>query len=156
PVNGPGLTARHSASRPIAQLRRITGPLRDSPRFRRYFIANQVNAAGTTMEVGALAFTVLASGGRPTRHAMRLMANMGTRILVRPLGGVVADRLPRAAIIAAVQVIIGLITITECVVIFAGQAQVWNLAALAAANSAAASFSSPARTGLMSLIVPKD
>jgi hypothetical protein len=108
------------------------------------------------MEVGALAFTVLASGGGPSGIAMVLMANMVTGILVSPLGGVVADRLPRGAIIAVVQVIIGLITVAECVVIFVGGAQVWNLAALAAANSAAASFSSPARTGLMSVIVGKD
>ncbi|GLY78015.1 MFS transporter [Actinoallomurus iriomotensis] len=156
-MSGSGLTARLGFFDPVAaHLRRITGPLRDNRRFRRYFIANQVNAAGTTMEVGALAFTVLASGGGPSGIAMVLMANMVTGILVSPLAGVAADRLPRAAIIAVVQVIIGLVTVTECVVIFAGRAQVWNLAALAATNSAAASFSSPAQTGLMSVIVPKD
>ncbi|WP_329243063.1 MFS transporter [Actinoallomurus sp. NBC_01490] len=156
-MSGSGLTARLGFSDPVAaHLRRITGPLRDNRRFRRYFIANQVNAAGTTMEVGALAFTVLASGGGPSGIAMVLMANMVTGILLSPLAGVVADRLPRAAIIAVVQAIIGLVTVTECVVIFAGRAQVWNLAALAAANSAAASFCSPAQSGLMSVIVPKD
>ena len=105
------------------------------------------------MEVGALAFTVLASGGGASGIAMVLLANMVTGIVVSPLGGVVADRLPRAAIIATVQVVIGVVTVVECVVIFTGHAQVWNLAVLAAANSAAASFSAPARTGLMSAIV---
>jgi hypothetical protein len=60
------------------------------------------------------------------------------------------------AIIAVVQLILGLVTMAECGVIFAGRAQVWNLAALAAANSAASAFSSPARTGLMSMIVAQD
>jgi hypothetical protein len=135
------------------RLARITAPLRGDPRFARCFVADQVNAAGTTMATGALAFTVLGAGGGASGIAMVLLANMTAGIVVSPLGGVVADRLPRAVIISVVQVIIGLITVIETVLIFTGRAAVWNLAALAGATSAAASFSEPARTGLIRCIV---
>jgi MFS family permease len=123
------------------------------PRFLRCFVADQVNAAGTTMATGALAFTVLGAGGGASGIAMVLLANMSAGIVVSPLGGVVADRLPRALIISVVQVIIGLVTVAETLLIFTGRAAVWNLATLAGANSAAASFAGPARTGLVRSIV---
>jgi MFS family permease len=147
---------RHDAgpvSRLAGRLARISAPLRGEPRFLRCFVADQVNAAGMTMATGALAFTVLDAGGGATGIAMVLLANMSAGIVVSPLGGVVADRLPRALIISVVQVIIGLITVAETVLIFTGRAAVWNLATLAGANSAAASFAEPARTGLVRSIV---
>ncbi|WP_281286293.1 MFS transporter [Actinoallomurus bryophytorum] len=139
--------------RAAGQLSRISGPLRGDPRFLRCFVADQVNAAGTTMATGALAFTVLGSGGGASGIAMVLLANMTAGIVVGPVGGVVADRLPRALVISVVQVVIGLVTVVETVLILTGRAAVWNLAALAGANSAAASFSGPARTGLVRSIV---
>jgi MFS family permease len=134
-------------------LSRIIGPLRGDPRFLRCFVADQVNAAGTTMATGALAFTVLGTGGGAGGIALVLLAGMTAGIVVSPLGGVVADRLPRAVIIAVVQVAVGLVTVVEAALIFTDRAAVWNLAALAGANAAAASFSGPARTGLVGSIV---
>ena len=139
--------------RAAAHLARITGPLRGDPRFLRCFLADQINAAGTTVATGALAFTVLGAGGGASGIAMVLLANMVAGIVVSPIGGVVADRLPRPAIITVVQVVIGLVTVIEATLIFSGRAAVWNLAALAGATSAAASFSGPARTGLIRSIV---
>jgi MFS family permease len=92
------------------RLARATALLRGDPRFLRCFLADQVNAAGTTMATGALAFIVLAAGGGAPGIAMVLLANMTAGIVVSPLGGVIADRLPRVAITSIVQVIIGLIT----------------------------------------------
>ncbi|MCO5991708.1 MFS transporter [Actinoallomurus spadix] len=137
-------------------LHRISAPLRGDRRFRRYFIAGQINAAGTTMEVGALAFVVLGTGAGAPGIAMVLLANMVAGTVISPLGGVVADRLPRALTIAVVEVVIGLITVAETILIATGRAAVWNLAALAAANSAAASFSEPARVGLIPAIAPAE
>ncbi|MFB9831308.1 MFS transporter [Actinoallomurus acaciae] len=145
-----------STGRAAAHLARITGPLRTDSRFRRCFVADQVNAGGTTMATGALAFTVLGIGGGASGIAMVLLATMTAGILAGPLGGVVADRFPRASVISVVQVIIGLITMIEAILIFTGRAAVWNLATLAAANSAAASFSGPARTGLIGSIVAEE
>ncbi|GLY75866.1 MFS transporter [Actinoallomurus sp. CA-142502] len=139
--------------RAAAHMTRIAGPLRTDARFRRCFVADQVNAAGTTVATGALAFTVLGIGGGASGIAMVLLATMAAGILAGPMGGVVADRFPRALVISVVQVIIGLITVVEATLIFTGRAAVWNLAALAGANSAAASFSGPARTGLVGAIV---
>jgi MFS family permease len=135
------------------RLVRVLGPLRTNPRFRRCFLADQVNAAGTTMATGALAFTVLGVGGGASGIAMVLLATMGAGIVASPLGGVVADRLPRAVVISVVQIVIGLITVVETTLILTGRAAVWNLASLAGANSAAASFAGPARTGLIPSIV---
>lgn len=138
---------------PSGSLSRVTGPLRGDPRFLRCFVADQINAAGTTMATGALAFTVLDTGGGAGGIAMVLLATMTAGIVVSPLGGVVADRFPRAVIIAAVQTGLGLITVIEAVLIFSGRAAVWNLATVAGVNSAATSFSGPARTGLVQSIV---
>ncbi|GAA4600889.1 MFS transporter [Actinoallomurus liliacearum] len=152
-MSGRGQVQRRTASgRAADHLARITGPLRSDRRFRRYFIASQVDAAGTTMEVGALAFVVLGTGAGAPGIAMVLLANMVAGIVTSPLGGVVADRLPRALLIAVVEVVIGLITVAETILIATGRAAVWNLAVLAAANSAAASFSDPARVGLIAAI----
>jgi MFS family permease len=142
--------------RAAAHLTRITGPLRADARFRRCFVADQVNTAGTTVATGALAFTVLGIGGGARGIAMVLLVTMAAGILAGPVGGVVADRFPRAPVISVVQVVIGLITVAEATLIFTGRAAVWNLAALAGANSAAASFSGPARVGLVRAIVAEE
>jgi hypothetical protein len=47
-------------------------------------------------------------------------------ILASPLGGVAADRSPRAVVIAVIQVVIGLVTEAEAVLIFTGRAAVWT------------------------------
>src|SRR5262249_16178206 len=148
-MSGRGLVQRLAASGRGGHLARISALLRSDRRFRRYFIAGQIDAAGTTMEVGALAFVVLGTGAGAPGIAMVLLANMVAGSVISPVGGEVADRLPRAVIIAFVEVVIGLITVTETVLIATGRAAVWNLAALAAVNSAAASFSEPARVGLI-------
>ncbi|WP_460344357.1 hypothetical protein [Actinoallomurus acanthiterrae] len=72
-----GLIQRVAASgRAGDHLARIGTPLSSDRRFRSYFIAGQINAAGTTMEVGALAFVVLGTGAGAPGIAMVLPANM--------------------------------------------------------------------------------
>ena len=138
-----------------AHAARVSAPLRGNPRYLRYFVANQVSSAGTAMATGAVAYTVLTTGGGAAGIAMVFMGQMVATIVTSPIGGTLADRLPRVRVIVTVQIIIGALVAFQAGLIAVHQARVVHLALIAAAVNVAASFSSPAHVGLVSALVPK-
>ncbi|MBC6469490.1 MFS transporter [Actinomadura alba] len=134
---------------------RVSAPLRGNPRYVRYFFANQISSAGTAMATGAVAYAVLTTGGGAAGIAMVFMGQMVATIVMSPIGGTLADRLPRVRVIVIVQIIVGALVAFQAGLIAVRQAGVANLALIAAAVNVAAAFSSPARVGLVSALVPK-
>jgi predicted MFS family arabinose efflux permease len=129
------------------------GPLRERS-FALLFAARTISFFGTNLVPIALAFAVLDLTGSATDVGLVFAARTLAQISTLLVGGVVADRLPRRAVMIgsdaaslAVQLALGLLLVT-------GHARVWELVVLHAALGAAAAFYSPASTGLVPQTVP--
>ena len=71
------------------------------------------------------------------------------------VGGIWADRLPRHHVMVASNVLSGLSQAAIAVLLFAGHAQIWQLAVLASVNGASSAFFFPASSGIIPQTVPK-
>lgn len=79
----------------------------DNGRYRRLFVARTISNVGNGIAPIALAFGILAlPDGSPTALSIVLAAQAVPLILVLPLGGVIADRLGRARVIAVTDLIL--------------------------------------------------
>ncbi len=75
-------------------------------------------------------------------------------VLLALVGGVWADRLPRARLMVASDLIRALVQLTGAALLLTGAAQIWQLALLAACHGAAEAFFRPAAGALLPQIVP--
>jgi predicted MFS family arabinose efflux permease len=132
---------------------RAVAPLRER-NFALLFAARTISFFGTNLVPIALAFAVLDLTGSATDVGIVFAARTLAQIATLVVGGVVADRLPRRAVMIgsdvaslSVQLVLGVLLVT-------GNAQVWQLVVLHGALGAAAAFYSPASTGLVPQTVP--
>ena len=101
------------------------------PSFRRLLIARFVSNLGNGMGPTALAFGVLAIPGADGKDlGFVLAAQAIPMVLLMPLGGVLADRRSRAAVIAVTDIILGALVVAQGVLFVTGAATVPVLAAL--------------------------
>jgi MFS family permease len=134
---------------------RLRGPL-SSRNFRLLAACDVISVAGSGVSFVALPFAVLEAGGSAADvgyvAAARLIALAGVLLL----GGVAADRLPRHLLIIAASAFQACTQGASAALILTGQAQVWQLAALAAAGGLAFGFYYPAARGLLPQTVQAD
>lgn len=116
--------------------------------FARYLAATTVSTLGSGMATIALAFAVLDFGGA-TDLGIVLLAREIPIVVFLLLGGVYADRLPRRVILIGCDLTKGTAQAATAVLLFAGSANVWNVALLQAVFGVAGAFSRPATTGIM-------
>lgn len=116
--------------------------------FARYLAAQTISVLGSGMAMVALAFAVLEFGGA-TELGIVLLAREIPTVVFLLLGGVFADRLPRRRILIASDVLEGSAQVVTAILLFSGQANLWNVALLQVAFGVAAAFSGPATTGLV-------
>jgi predicted MFS family arabinose efflux permease len=104
----------------------------------------------------ALAFAVLEVGG--SASAVGLVLACATLPLVATvlIGGVVADRTSRRAVMIAADLVRVASQGTIAVLLIAGAAEVWTLALFAGVTGAATGFFNPASTALMPEVVPAE
>jgi len=126
--------------------------LRDSA-FRRLLGAAAISWFGDRMVTVALAFAVLAIDGSASSIGIVLAARTGAQVVCLLLGGVVADRISRKAIMVCADLSRLVTQGTLAAIVIAGTAEVWSVALLAALGGAASGFFSPASTGLLPAIV---
>jgi MFS family permease len=127
--------------------------LREERQFRLLFLGQALSVVGDRMTQVVLPFAVLSVGGSVTDVGLVAAAGFLPFIFLGLIGGVVADRFERRRILVASDVVRLATQATAGVLLLAGTAQVWQLAALAAVFGAADSFFSPAFTGLMPLTI---
>src|SRR5262245_40064232 len=124
--------------------------------FRLLFGAQAVSWLGDRMVSIALAFAVLELGGSPTEVgivlAIRVVPLVGTLLV----GGVVADRISRRAVMVVADIVRVITQGTIAALLITGNAEIWMLALLSGATGAATGFFNPASTGLMPAIVPAE
>jgi Transmembrane secretion effector len=124
--------------------------------FRLLFASQAASLLGDGMINVALAFAVLEVGGSASSvglvFALRTLPLLGSLLV----GGVVADRMSRRAVMIGADVLRLAAQGTMAVLLIAGVAEVWSLAVLAGVGGAALGFYAPAATGLLPEVVAAD
>ena len=116
--------------------------------FARYLGSIVVSQLGNGMANVALAFAVLGFGS-PTDLGIVLLSREVPMIAFLLLGGVFADRLPRRTILVGTDLLKGSAQVATAVLLFSGQAHVWNVALLQVIFGVANAFSRPVGIGLI-------
>jgi MFS family permease len=122
--------------------------------FRNVFLAQSISVFGDGITPVALTFAVLGLTGSATDLGLVLAAQSLPLAALALVGGVWADRLPRAALMVASDLVRAAVQITGAVLLLSGAAQIWQLALLAALHGAAEAFFRPAAGAIMPQIVP--
>ena len=138
----------------LSGMRMPQGPLR-SRNFRLLLACDVISVTGTAVALVAIPFAVLAIGGSAADVGYVAAAVMFAALLF-PLGGVVADRLPRHQVMMAANVLQAAAQAAAAALLLAGRAQVWELVVLAFARGVGYAFYFPAETGLLPQTVPAD
>lgn len=116
--------------------------------FARYLAAVTVSTLGSGMAMVALAFAVLQFGSA-TDLGIVLLAREIPMVVLLLLGGVFADRLPRRTILVGSDLVKGAAQVVTAILLFSGNANVWDVALLQTVFGIAAAFSRPATIGLV-------
>ena len=104
----------------------------------------------------ALAFAVLQLSGSASALGIVLAARMTPNIVFLLVGGVIADRLPRSAVLVGTNVIGGAAQAVAAVLLLSGNAQVWQLVILEVINGSAFALFYPADVSIVPLTVSED
>jgi hypothetical protein len=117
--------------------------------FRLLYIGQTVSLLGD----GMLAFAVLGLTGSASDLGIVLTARSIPLVALLLAGGVVADRLPRRAVMVATDLVRLATQAASGALLVTGSAHVWHLAVLQAVYGSATAFYYPASTGLIPLTV---
>jgi MFS family permease len=124
--------------------------------FRLLFLGHTVSVFGDRMLNLALAFAVLEVGGSAAEVGLVLACRVLPLVGTVLIGGVIADRGSRRAVMVAADLARVASQSAMAVLLIAGGAEVWMLAALAGLTGAATGFFHPASTGLLPQVVPPE
>jgi MFS family permease len=122
--------------------------------FRLLFSGQAVSLLGDGMVNVALAFAVLSVGGSPSAVGLVFAARTLPLVACLLVGGVVADRTSRRAVMLGADLARVASQGTMAALLIAGEAEVWSLALLAGVGGGATGFFNPASTGLLPALVP--
>ncbi len=121
--------------------------------FRLLFAGQAVSALGDHLVPVSLAFAVLDLTGSVTDLGIVFAAQTAALVLMVPLGGVWADRLPRQRVMLASDGVRLLAQGASAALLLSGSAHVWQLAGLQALYGAAEGFFGPAATAVVAQTV---
>ncbi|NQW72161.1 MAG: MFS transporter [Actinobacteria bacterium] len=131
-----------------------TRALLANPRFRKLFIARTISNIGNGVAPIAIAFGVLSlPGATPTSLSIVLAAQAIPLVLVLPIGGVVADRLGRAKVIAVTDLVLSAFVMLTAVLFLTGSATVTLLAIIGAISGCLNALWWPAMSSLVPEVV---
>lgn len=130
-----------------------TGPLRLRA-FRWFFAGRLASLTGSAMTPVALAFAVLDASGRIGDLAVVLAAQSVPMLVLLLVGGVVADRVPRGAVLVVANTGAGLTQAATAYVLVGGGYALGTVVVLVALNGACAAFTMPALSGIVTELVP--
>lgn len=122
--------------------------------YRRLFVARTISNVGNGIAPIALAFGVLdLAGATPTSLSLVLAAQAIPLVVMLPFGGVIADRLGRARVIAATDIVLSLVVLTMAVLFLTGSATVPVLIVLNALSGVLNGLWYPAFPGLVPEVI---
>jgi MFS family permease len=135
----------------------VNGALWANPQYRRLFTARTISNLGNGIAPIALAFGVLAlPGSTATSLSIVLAAQAVPLVIMLPIGGVVADRLGRARVIAVTDIVLSAVVMTTAVLFLTGTATVPLLALLGFLSGILNGLWYPAFPGLVPDVVHQE
>ena len=140
------------ASRPRTGRREVLGD-RNVRRFLAGFAATNT---GTAMTPVAIAFAVLDRGGDAGDVGLVLMAEAVPLAALLLVGGVIADRLPRQAVLVGADLVRAASQLTLAALLVLGDPSIPTMMALAAVLGAGQAFGAPAFNGVVPEITPPE
>src|SRR3954451_22210806 len=129
-------------------------PLRER-RFAWFYASRVISTAGSTMAPIALAFAVLAVTDSASALGLVLAARTVPMVAFLLLGGVVADRLSRSAVMQTSYLLSAGTQAVVAWLVISGNAEVWSLLVLEAANGTVSAFSMPAMSSIVPQLAPR-
>jgi MFS family permease len=123
--------------------------------FRALFLGQAASQIGDRVVVVAIALYITQRTGSPTDLGIVLGAQTVPLVGLLLFGGVWADRLPRHRIMITTDLVRAGLHATLAVLIFAGGAEVWEIAVIEALFGGAQAFFQPAYSGLLPQTVPE-
>ncbi|MVU82030.1 MFS transporter [Nocardia sp. ET3-3] len=123
------------------------------PLFRRFLVIRAVSLAGSAMTPVALALAVLDTSGRPGDLGIVLAAQVIPHIGLLLVGGVVADRVSRRAVLLGANLVQGVTQGAVAGVLISGHYGLLVIAGLELVNGAAGAFAGPALRGIVPELV---
>ena len=148
------LDAEESQESPIGRLLSSARSLWQLRVFRRFWVANLVSNLGTSAFVMALSWLTVKTYGASGIAALALGYGV-PQFLLNVVGGAAADRISRRRLFQLTETGFLLVALTLWLVSIGGTVPLWLLVAVNACNGAISAFDSPARTALISEIVPQ-
>ena len=122
--------------------------LREEPRYRLLFAGQSLSVIGDRITFVALPFAVLAIGDLSDLALVEASFALPFLVVAIP-GGTLADLVGRRRTMLIADVVRALVLTVMAVLLLAGSAQIWMLAALAACFGVAEAFFGPAMVGLL-------
>jgi len=126
------------------------------PPFRNVWLAQTTSALGDRLVVVALALFVTDLTGSATDVGLVLGAQTVPLVAFLLIGGVWADRLPRARLMIATDAVRAVLHLLLAALIFTDVVAVWQLVVIEALFGAAQAFFQPAYSGLLPRTVPDE
>jgi len=117
--------------------------------FRYLWTGQAVSAVGDALAPVALAFATLQIAHSASALGLVLAASTTARVVLLPVGGVWADRLPRQLMMLSSDSIRAVAELTVAVLLLTGHAQLWTLVVLLVVDGAASAFFMPASGALV-------
>lgn len=111
--------------------------------FRLLFAARVLSLTGDAAVPAALALAVLRATGSTSALALALGCAMVPRLLLLPLGGVLADRLVARGVALTTDLAAAAAQLFAALELLGGQPRLWHLAAAQAVGGAASAFQTP-------------
>jgi MFS family permease len=122
--------------------------------FRNLWLAQTTSAMGDGVVVVALALFVTDLTDDPTKVGIVLGSQLLPLVAFLLIGGVWADRLPRARVIMTADIARAALHLTLAVLIFTDAVEIWQMVVIEACFGTAQAFAEPAYTGLVPRTVP--
>src|ERR687885_625375 len=126
-------------------LQRVFGALSDNPHYRSYWVGNQANTLVMQMQMvanGYLAFTLTDSA---TALGLVAFASSLPMLVFSPLGGVLADRLPKRKLLLLIQALQCAISVALGLLVAFGRIEYWHLIVSGAIQGASMAVMMPTR-----------
>jgi MFS family permease len=129
------------------------GPLRERE-FRLLFAGRLISFTGSALAPIALAFAVLDLTGSRSDLGIVLTAQTVPMILFLLVGGAIADRLPRNAVMVGSNIVNGAVQAATAALLLTHEARIWHLAMLQFVAGGSRAFFFPASQGIVPQTVP--
>ncbi|RVU18293.1 MFS transporter [Streptomyces antnestii] len=133
---------------------RLRHPLLGNTSFRRFFLGRLLSLVGDAVIPSALALAVLAAtGGSASALALVLGCAMVPRLVLLPLGGVIADRFNPRTVALTTDLVRCAGQLFVAFELLSGKPELWHIAAAEAIGGAASAFAMPTLAPLIVGIV---